>query len=554
VESDVFVIGMDRSGTSTATRLVALLGLRTPAGADLIEARETNPRGVWESKSLVAFNRRVLARVGSDERFPAALPAGWEGDSRLESLRDEAPRAVRDAFPVAPWVWKDPLHCLTFAFWRSALDVSPVVVMMHRNPLETAGSAQRAWGRDTIYGLALWERYLRQALSQLAGIPVLVTNYEQLITEPVEWCMRAHSFFVQNGVAVSAPDEDAVRAFVDPQLRHLSFTREDVAKAREVSVPQRALFEALVALEGPHERFTAPGLGDETATTEALLGERRNAFELKAELERRLEQQRRSWQTRLRRSRYAQPARRLRNEGRRLLERRSATTQEHERDGRPPLHVLHIGKTGGTALKHVLSENDAASTYQFLFRGHEAGLADVPAGEKLMFFLRDPLTRFVSAFNGRLREDRPRYHYPWREEERVAFAIFKTPDQLATALSSNDPSEREQAERAMHGIGHVNTPYSFWFPDEAAFLARLGDVFFIGFQDRMNDDFEVLRARLGLPGDARLPRDREVAHETPAEFDRSLSEIGRSNLERWYARDIEFVELCRALAPRVLRS
>jgi glycosyltransferase involved in cell wall biosynthesis len=220
-------------------------------------------------------------------------------------------------------------------------------------------------------------------------------------------------------------------------------------------------------------------------------------------------------------------------------------------DPRPPLNVLHIGKTGGTALKHVLAESEPASRYQLLFRGHDVTLADIPNGEQFMFLIRDPLTRFVSAFNGRLREDRPRYHYPWREEERVAFAIFKTPDQLAVALSSEDEEERAAAERAMHGIGHVNTPYTFWFPDEDAFQARLADVFFIGLQDRLDEDFELLKRKLGLPTDATLPRDETVAHKTPAGYQGQLSDIGRANLERWYARDIAFVQLCRELAPRV---
>jgi Sulfotransferase family len=220
-------------------------------------------------------------------------------------------------------------------------------------------------------------------------------------------------------------------------------------------------------------------------------------------------------------------------------------------DPRPPLNVLHIGKTGGTALKHVLAENADASRYQLLFRGHEVKLVDVPEGEPLMFLIRDPLTRFVSAFNGRLREDRPRYHYPWRDEERVAFAIFTTPDQLAVALSSQDPELRAQAEAAMHGIGHVNTPYTFWFPTEDAFRARLGDVFFIGLQDRLDDDFNLLKRRLGLPDGVRLPQDETVAHRTPAGFAEQLSETGRANLEGWYAFDVGFVRLCRELAPQV---
>jgi glycosyltransferase involved in cell wall biosynthesis len=247
-------------------------------------------------------------------------------------------------------------------------------------------------------------------------------------------------------------------------------------------------------------------------------------------------------------------ARRLRGLYRSLPRRRRVVSVADPTDPRPPLNVLHIGKTGGTALKHVLAEQAPVSRYQLIFRGHDVALADLPKGERYMFLIRDPLTRFVSAFNGRLREDRPRYHYPWREEERIAFARFKTPDELAVALSSEDDEERQAAERAMRGIGHVNTPYTFWFPDESAFRARLDDLFFIGLQDRLDDDFQSLKTKLGLPPDARLPGDETAAHKSPSGTQTHLSDVGRANLERWYARDIAFLQLCRALAPRINRA
>jgi hypothetical protein len=221
------------------------------------------------------------------------------------------------------------------------------------------------------------------------------------------------------------------------------------------------------------------------------------------------------------------------------------------RDPRPPLHVLHIGKTGGTALTEALLEHAAASPYRLEFRGHSATLSDVPVGERFLFLVRDPLSRFVSAFNSRLREGRPRYHYPWREEERVAFAIFRAPDDLASALSSADSVRRALAEQAMRGIGHLNTPYSFWFGDEMTFRARLGDLFFVGFQERLETDFEFLKAKLELPPDASLPRDPTTAHKAPAGSRSELSAVASANLERWYEGDLAFVRLCHELAPRI---
>jgi hypothetical protein len=215
------------------------------------------------------------------------------------------------------------------------------------------------------------------------------------------------------------------------------------------------------------------------------------------------------------------------------------------------LHFLHIGKTGGTAVKQCLQDNAGATDYELLLHGHDVTLRDVPRGEKILFVIRDPLTRFVSGFNGRMREDLPRYHYPWKDAERMAFERFTTPDDLARALSSDDREERLAAEHAMRNIGHVNTPYSYWFGDERAVRKRLSDIFFIGFQDRLDDDFELLKRKLDLPAEARLPSEEIAAHRTPLGFSQYLGDEARANLERWYADDLDFVGLCRELAPSV---
>ena len=315
----VFVFGMHRSGTSAVTRLVSLLGLRTPPEEDLVQPTDKNPKGYWESEALVNFNERVLAAVDCHMSCPIALPRGWELDSRLDSLRRAAPEAVREIFPVTPWVWKDPRHCLTFPFWQSVLAVRPVVVLVNRNPLEITGSALRVRREQgKIYALALWERYLRQALGQITGLPVLVASYEDVLSAPLDWCGRAHGFLAGAGVPVHPHDESDVLAFIDTELRHAEFTRDHLRADREVSDAQRALFATLEELEGSHDEFSAPVLPEETPTTEALLIERRRALQIKQDLL--LELERRSrWGSRIRRSRYVAPARPIYAGGRRLL-------------------------------------------------------------------------------------------------------------------------------------------------------------------------------------------------------------------------------------------
>lgn len=317
MDAGVFVLGMHRSGTSAVTRLISLLGLHTPPELDLVQPSAKNPKGYWESESLVALNERLLRAVDCDISCPVLLPPGWERDSRLRPIRDEAPSLVRAVFPVLPWVWKDPRHCLAFSFWRGVLSVDPVVVLVNRNPLEITASALRVRNdHGTIYALALWERYLRQALTQIVGLPVFVTEYVRVLSEPLAWCEEARAFLADAGVPARAPREADVLAFVDTELRHAAFSRTDFLRDGDVSDGQRGLFEALEKLEGRHDEFSVPVLPDETPTTEALLMERRRALELKRELEAARGSR---WGSRLRASRYAAPARPLYAGGRRLF-------------------------------------------------------------------------------------------------------------------------------------------------------------------------------------------------------------------------------------------
>ncbi|GIU93809.1 MAG: hypothetical protein KatS3mg012_0266 [Gaiellaceae bacterium] len=204
----VFVVGMHRAGTSIATRLLGLLGLRLPVPEDLVPADARNPAGYWESMSLVALSERALRMVDSDARCPRRLAAGWERDPRLDELRREGRGAVRRAFGGVPWAWKDPRLCLAAAFWRSVIASERIpVVLLCRNPLEIAESAARADRPDgKLYTLALWERYLREALVQIGGLPVLVTRYDDLMRDPVRWCAEAASFLGRNGLAVRPAD------------------------------------------------------------------------------------------------------------------------------------------------------------------------------------------------------------------------------------------------------------------------------------------------------------------------------------------------------------
>ena len=66
----------------------------------------------------------------------------------------------------------------------------------------------------------------------------------------------------------------------------------------------------------------------------------------------------------------------------------------------------------------------------------------IAPGEPVAFFVRHPVSRFVSGFNSRMRKGRPRRNVEWSEGERWSFERFRTPDELARALASADPGAR----------------------------------------------------------------------------------------------------------------
>jgi len=219
--------------------------------------------------------------------------------------------------------------------------------------------------------------------------------------------------------------------------------------------------------------------------------------------------------------------------------------------GKRRIHVLHIGKTGGTVLKEALRGVLEGPQYRVFLHDHNVKLTDIPHADEVVIFLRDPLGRFVSGFNSRKREGRPRYRFPHTSEEKKAFTIFPTPNSLAEALSSSDPRERKAAVTAMRSIGHVRTFYRDWLISIEELLSRKNRIF-IGRTEDLNTDFEILKAWIGINSKVHLPNDPVKAHKAPEGYDTYLSPLAQKNLQEWYADDYVFLEAAMQIRREIL--
>jgi hypothetical protein len=189
--------------------------------------------------------------------------------------------------------------------------------------------------------------------------------------------------------------------------------------------------------------------------------------------------------------------------------------------------------------------------YQVVTHDHTVSLADIPVGEGVFFFVRDPIARFVSGFNWRLQQTPTKPPSDRKEAQLAAFATFPTPDTLGVALADQLSPFHDDAIKAMNSIGHVRSHYTDWLVSPDYLMNRKDDLLFIGTQEELNDDFEILRGILRLPKEAQLPPpDHPRSHRNSAHFDTSLSPGARDAIRTWYAEDYRLLETCRRLRAR----
>jgi hypothetical protein len=278
----ILVVGMARSGTSATAELLASLGLHLPMAADLMQGDESNEHGYFESMSLSVFNERLLNELGGGLTDPPQVEEGWEQDASLEAWRAEARQLFDAAFPIAGVnIWKDPRLSMLLPFWRDVLaDHTLAGVLVFRHPTEVVrslnahlaavmeeqfpelvpdgllGRSLRAFGPSLsmAHGLALWERFTRDALVGLRDLPVFVSPYASLLNDPIRIRRLACTWL--GALSRWPPSEQADRILpVEPSLCH-----QHDASTDDLEASQLILLELLRQLPEMNGRLLPPQL------------------------------------------------------------------------------------------------------------------------------------------------------------------------------------------------------------------------------------------------------------------------------------------------------
>lgn len=217
--------------------------------------------------------------------------------------------------------------------------------------------------------------------------------------------------------------------------------------------------------------------------------------------------------------------------------------------------ILHNRKTAGTALKDMIAQQQQISPIPVHCFGHAMTLPqfvnDYPHA-KAIFFVRDPISKFVSGFYSRLREGQPRYYFPWSSAEKRAFKYFEHPNELAEALSAWNPFRRYAAFHAMRSIGHVKHTLVAFLGTPTFLQQHARHIAFIGHQPDFVQDINYVRRFLQMNDEVLPPDDAVRAHRNPSDADRYLSERAINNLYKWYTKDFEIYAWCLAEREKII--
>jgi hypothetical protein len=285
----LLVVGMHRSGTSAVTGAIGALGFNLVSPDDRLSSHASNPEH-WESLSILLHNDAILEHFGGTWDAPPRLPQGWENEPGLPD-RTEAAKRLAAAYPdPGPSVWKDPRACLLLPYWLQVLGAPSAAVFVWRAPLAVARSLQRRNGLPVPYGVALWERYNRSALGDLADSDVYVLEYDAMVEDP-EASLRGLTGWLSSVGTFDGMrqwDMDSALSAVSATLRHES-AKGGTEDDRVVLDEQRQLVAHLREVAGGH-RSLPPPPGLESPWTTAMLEASRRAGTLELrKLQRELE-------------------------------------------------------------------------------------------------------------------------------------------------------------------------------------------------------------------------------------------------------------------------
>jgi len=252
----VLVAGAGRSGTSTVAGILQRLGLVVPTPEVLTD--ETNPKGFSESQWVVDFHDDLL--MHANVQVSDARPDAWTRTSAFA----ERPGATRvlttwleQQFSQADELLiKDPRLSWFLPLWTTIarrVGAEPSFITMLRPPAEIVGSKRTYYNSSLqdAHGVAAWVNMLLSTERATRGSARAFVRYHDLLDDWEPVVEGVGSALALPRLAQLGPEgRAAVAGFVDPALRRVSLTWDDLDLPDRLATIARTAWEALDELPG----------------------------------------------------------------------------------------------------------------------------------------------------------------------------------------------------------------------------------------------------------------------------------------------------------------
>ncbi|BBZ13042.1 hypothetical protein MBRA_32370 [Mycobacterium branderi] len=219
----LFVMGVNRSGTSALTRVLSLCGGALPAG--LAGANSGNPLGYWEPRAAHRINYRILRRhrsVWFDPTLRLQEQDAFDGEEKAAYVAEIGEFLA--TLPAAPLVVIKDLNITALAgLWFEAarqLGFGIVTVITVRHPQEVAASLAALNRTSPQLASALWLKYTLLAERNTRGMPRVFVDYANLLDD---WRREVKRISAALAIDLDARDEDAIDEFLRPELHRQRF-------------------------------------------------------------------------------------------------------------------------------------------------------------------------------------------------------------------------------------------------------------------------------------------------------------------------------------------
>jgi hypothetical protein len=251
---------MHRSGTSSVTRSINLLGIYLGGDEKMMPANANNSEGFWEHREINDLQSRLLVRLNRNWDTATPMPQQWLESQVVHPFKDELAKLIAANFNGHPvWAWKDPRTCLLLPLWREALEKSETklsCVFVVRSPVDVASSLMRRDGISFNKALGIWFNHNLTALKDAAGLPIVFLNYDRLLENWDRELRRCAAALNLDWPKDEARHRASMNAFIKPSLRHNQSARDQLQPVPE---PVRELYDILFAAStqapAPDSRF-----------------------------------------------------------------------------------------------------------------------------------------------------------------------------------------------------------------------------------------------------------------------------------------------------------